>query len=129
MPHLVIQYSANLDGTVDMGALCRALSAVLAGSGIFPAGGIRVRAYAAEDFAIADNHPRNAFADMVLRIGSGRSAVEKADTGTALMAAASAHFAALLNEPHFALSLEIVDIDAAASWKQNTIHPRLPGPG
>lgn len=125
MPHLIIQYSANLEGKSDLGRLCRDLSDVLAETDIFPVGGIRVRAHAANDYAVADRHPANAFADLVLRIGAGRSGSEKTSVGKALMAAAEKHFSAQLKDPYFALSLEIVDIDPAFSWKINSIHPRL----
>lgn len=125
MPHLSIQYSANLDGQSDMKVLCAALLEALLASGIYPLGGIRVRAISCVDYAIADGHPANGFADMVLRIGAGRTAEEKSATGKALMAAAEQHFAGQLASPHFALSLEILEINSAFSWKSNSIHPRL----
>ena len=127
MPHLSIQYSSNLDRETDIAALCKALLDVIAARSIFPLGGIRVRAFPAEHYAIADLHPDNAFADMVFRIGAGRSTAQKAEVGAALMAAAEHHFAAQLARPHFALSLEIIDITPDANWKTNSIHPRLKG--
>ena len=125
MAHLVIQYSANLDHKVDMPALCEELCSVMADTGIFPLGGVRVRAFGAEAYAVADGDPKNAFADLVLRMGAGRSPEDKKGAGEAILAAAKAHFSALLAEPHFALSLEIVEIDPVLSWKINSIHPRL----
>lgn len=127
MPHLVIQYSANLDQQSDMSVLCRILADVIASRSIFPLGGIRVRAYPTSHYAIADVHSDNAFADMTFRIAIGRSEAQKTDIGKALMIAAEAHFAPQLKTPHFALSLEVIDISAAFSWKTNSIHPRLKG--
>ena len=124
MPHLRVEYSANLEDS-NITALCAALSGGLAASGIFPVGGIRVRAYPAAHSAIADSDPENSFADMVLRMGAGRSETEKKTTGDALMAIAARHFAGPLKGQHFALSLEIVEIDPKLSWRANTIHPRL----
>jgi 5-carboxymethyl-2-hydroxymuconate isomerase len=125
VPHLTIHYSTNVDAQMDMQALCSALGRVLAESGIFPLGGIRVRAVACNAYAVADEQPQNAFADMVLRIAAGRSAEDRHATGVALMRCAEQHFASLLAEPFFALSLEIVEITAAFSWKTNSIHARL----
>jgi 5-carboxymethyl-2-hydroxymuconate isomerase len=125
MPHLTIQYSANLLGRTDMQALCELLSRALASTGLFPLGGIRVRAFSSPDYVVADGLPENAFADLVLRIGAGRSQEEKQATGKTLMAAAEKHFAPLLASPHFALSLEIAEISSALSWKSNSIHHRL----
>ena len=51
VPHVVIQYSANLDPEANIGALCKSLAEVIvaqrdgAGARIFPIGGTRVLAY------------------------------------------------------------------------------------
>lgn len=93
--------------------------------GSFPVGGIRVRAWPTPQEAIADGHPDNAYADLVLRMGAGRPAEVKTAAGEAIMATARAFFAAELARPHFALALEIVEISPEFSWKANSIHPRL----
>lgn len=123
MPHLTIDYSQNT--VSDFDALCVLLHGVLLQSGLFELGAIRVRARACPQYAVADRMPENAFADMILRIGKGRSDAEKQAVGAALMQAAEAHFAPLLARPHFALSLEVQEISAPLSWKTNAIHPRL----
>ena len=125
MPHLTIEYSDNLERLTDMGALCQVLHTALLASGLFEVGAIRVRAHACRHYAVADLLPQNAFADLILRIGVGRSEYEKAALGKALMRAAEAHFAPQLATPHFALSLEVQEISAPFSWKTNAIHPRL----
>ena len=43
----------------------------------------------------------------------------------ALMAAARAALAPLFETPHFALSLEVQEIDAVLTWKDNAMHGRL----
>ncbi|MGY6709513.1 MAG: 5-carboxymethyl-2-hydroxymuconate isomerase [Rhizobiaceae bacterium] len=125
MPHLVIQYSANLEPDFDLTSLCRQLSDALSALPDFERGGIRVRALRCDHFAVADDAPENAFADMVLRIAAGRSAEVKTAAGDALFEAASVFFGPRLKTPHFALSLEIREIMPGTSWKKNTIHPRL----
>jgi 5-carboxymethyl-2-hydroxymuconate isomerase len=125
MPHLTIEYSANLETRSDIAALCRVLHAALVQTGLFELGAIRVRALRCTDYAIADLLPDNSFADLRLRIGAGRNHDEKHKAGTALFAAATAHFAPLFDAPHFALTLSIAEIDASLSWKKNAIHPRL----
>lgn len=126
MPHLSIQHSTNLT-TDRMQGLCDKLLAALATTRLFPVGGIRVRALPCPAVAIADCHPNNAFVDMAFRIGAGRSEAEKKMTGELLMKTAEAYFASDLASPHFALSLEITEIDPVFSWKTNSIHPRLKG--
>lgn len=125
MPHLVVQYSENLDAVTDMQALCAVLHRVMLDTGLFPPGGIRVRAFPCTAYAIADLDRKNGFADMVLRMGAGRSEADRKRAGEAIMTAARAHFQTQLDEPYFALSLEVVEIDPDLSWKVNSIHPRL----
>lgn len=127
MPHLTIQHSPSLAARYEMAALCEALRVEMVAQGCFPIGGIRVRAWPTPAEAIADGHEVNAYADMVLRMGAGRSAEVKRAAGAALMAIAEAFFADDLAKPHFALALEIIEIDPEFSWKTNSIHPRLKG--
>ena len=125
MPHLIIQYSESLGERVNMTEFCAVMSKVMQQTGQFPLAGIRVRAHPMPHSSIADEHPENAFVDIILRIGEGRSDAQKATAGSALMQAAKSAFAAQLAHPHFALSLEIIEISKSFSWKTNSIHPRL----
>lgn len=125
MPHLSIEYSANLGAKADMAGLCRSLHAAMLASGLFELGAIRVRAVCCADYAVADLLTENAFADLRLRLGAGRSTADKARAGEMIFAAAVAHFALLFETPHFALTLDISELEPALSWKKNAIHPRL----
>jgi 5-carboxymethyl-2-hydroxymuconate isomerase len=124
MPHLTIEHSLPAHDAA-IAALVTALHAVLMADPMFEVGAIRIRAVACDPVAIADLHPDNAFAALVLRIGAGRTLHDVQRVGAALMQAATSVFAQRLTEPHFALSIDIVENDAALSWKVNTIHPRL----
>lgn len=125
MPHCTLEYSANLDAKTDMSALCADISAAIFATGLFELGAVRVRALRCDAYAIADRHPENAFIDMSFRIGRDRTREEKRRAGEAIVAAASERLAPQFAAPHFALPLEIREIDADLSWKTNAIHPRL----
>src|SRR5262249_29529158 len=125
MPHFSIEYSANLEATVNFGALCAIISDAILATGYFEVGAVRVRAVPADAYAIADRSPRNGFVDMSLRIGEGRSAAQKREMGDKIFEAVSKRFAKELAEPYFALSLEIREIDKELSWKLNSMHSRL----
>jgi 5-carboxymethyl-2-hydroxymuconate isomerase len=129
MPHLSIEHSANLADKADIAELCRELHEVMVNAGPFEKGGIRVRAFSAAHYAIADLHADNCFVDLNLRIGKGRSLEEKKQVGDALIERAQAVLASLFETEHFALSLEIREIDAELSWKRNTIHKRIRATG
>jgi 5-carboxymethyl-2-hydroxymuconate isomerase len=73
MPHFTMDYSANLDRTVDFDTLCGVVHAEILKTGLFEVGAVRVRAVRCEAYAIADLLAENAFIDMSFRIGEGRS--------------------------------------------------------
>lgn len=125
MPHLTMEYSANLDGSVDFDGLCKALLKALLDSGLVERGAPRVRAIRCDAYAIADDLEANSFIDMSLRLGTGRSAQEKRTLGEAIVAATRPLLATQFEHPHFALSLEVREIDPDLSWKLNTMHARL----
>lgn len=125
MPHFSFEYSANLEPKADLGALCHHVKQAMMESGLFELGAIRVRGVRCEHYAIADELAQNAFLDASLRIGHGRSAADKTRLGEAVFTVLCAQLEPLFNSPHFALTLEIREVDAGLSWKKNAIHPRL----
>jgi len=127
MPHIIVDYSANLDAKADVGKLCEALHAAALTTPYFELGAIRVRALRCGHYAVADQLPENAYAHIMVRIGEGRSDDAKKEMGEVLWSAATAFFGPLFATPHFALTLEIVEIDGRLSWKKNAIHPRIRG--
>lgn len=127
MPHVTFEYSANLGGKADIGALCRTARAAMIESGLFEIGAIRVRAVRCDEYAIADEHPDNAFLAVMVRIGAGRSAEDKKRAGDILNRRLKDALSDLLSTPHFALSIDWTENDPAFSWKINAIHARLRG--
>ena len=125
MPHFRIEYSANLQGNADIASLCVAIHKTIMATGLFELGAVRVRAFRADDYAIADLLPENAFVDMEFRVGEGRSAEDLKRTGEAIFKSAAEVLQPLFATPHFALSLEVRTIDAGLSWKKNAMHARL----
>ena len=129
MPHFTMEYSANLDRSVDFGGLCNVVHATVMQTGLFELGAVRVRAIRCAAYAVADLLPENGFIDMSFRIGEGRDPAERSMAGEAIFAAVSDFVKPLFETPHFALTLEIREIDPGFSWKKNAIHPRLRGMG
>jgi 5-carboxymethyl-2-hydroxymuconate isomerase len=127
VPHLTVEYSASVEGRTDMQALCERLHAAVLATGLFELGAIRVRALRADHYAVADRLPETGFVDLNFRIGRGRTLEERKRAGEVILAAAEDALASLLSTPHFALSLEIREIDAELSWKRNAMHARLRG--
>ncbi|WP_050626193.1 5-carboxymethyl-2-hydroxymuconate Delta-isomerase [Bradyrhizobium viridifuturi] len=125
MPHFTIEYSANLDGLVDMGATVELVRKVAVETGIFPLGGIRVRAVRCEHYAIADGRKNYGFLDMVLRLGEGRDLATRKQAGEHIFKALSAHLDPVFANSKFALSFDMQINDKETSWKRNNIHDAL----
>ena len=130
MPHLTLEYSANLADEASIGQLCTSLAACLDtqrenDQRVFPLGGIRVRALRCEQYCIADGRPDAAFLHANLKIAAGRSDAAKKATGDALFDAIKQHFAAEFEKHGVALSLEINEFSEAGTWKHNNLHARL----
>jgi 5-carboxymethyl-2-hydroxymuconate isomerase len=125
MPHFTIEYSANLDNRVDMGNVVELVRKAAVETGIFPLGGIRVRAFRCEHFAIADGSAHFGFLDMVLRLGEGRDLVTRKKAGEHIFKALSAYLDPVFASGKFALSFDMQINDKETSWKRNNIHEVL----
>ena len=125
MPHFTIEYSANLDDRLDIGAACEVVRKAAVETGIFPLGGIRVRAVRCEDYAIADARQDYGFLDMVLRIGEGRDLATRQKAGEHVFQALSKHLDPVFADSKFALSFDMQINDKDTSWKRNNIHDAL----
>src|ERR1700756_1882922 len=112
MPHFTIEYSANLDKRVDMAKVVEIVRNAAVQTGIFPLGGIRVRAIKGEHNAIADGNPNLGFLDMVLRLGEGRDLATRKKAGEHIFKALSACLDPVFAKGKFALSFDMQINDA-----------------
>ncbi len=128
MPHLKIEYTANIEAQADMGTLCKALATVLVelkddqGQAIFPVGGTRVLAYPAPYHAVADGRQDHAFVYLNLRIAAGRSDAIKKRAGDALLAGVKAHFDSLFSRTTMGITLQIDDGVPVYDAKHSNLH-------
>ena len=125
MPHFTIEYSANLDARIDIGAACEVVRKAAVETGIFPLGGIRVRAIRCEHSAVADGASHFGFLDMVLRLGEGRDLPTRQKAGEHIFKALSAYLDPVFADLKFALSFDMQINDKETSWKRNNIHDVL----
>ncbi len=126
MPHIQIDYSANLEDRLDIAGLCRSLRDAAVATGVFPLPGIRVRATACTHAVIADGDPAHGFLDMSVRLRAGRPQAVKEAATTHLFAAAEAYCTQVMATSPFLLSMEMRDVDPALSPKASSIRRYLP---
>ena len=125
MPHFTIEYSANLDSRLDMGKVVELVRKAAVETGIFPLGGIRVRAIRCEHYAIADGRNDYGFLDMVLRLGEGRDLTTRKRAGEHIFKVLSTYLDPVFASDKFALSFDMQINDKETSWKRNNIHDAL----
>jgi 5-carboxymethyl-2-hydroxymuconate isomerase len=125
MPHLIIEYSANLEPAIDIRELIDAVHQAALETGVFPIGGVRTRAVRQELFKIGDGHLDNGFIHIQARIGAGRPADVRNQAGehifNRLKQITASHFA----KAPLGLTFEIVEMDPVGSFKLNNIHDAI----
>jgi 5-carboxymethyl-2-hydroxymuconate isomerase len=130
MPHVVLQYSSNLESEVNFSALCREIAETLTGQkdedgkNVFPIGGTRVFAYPAPHYAVADAKADYGFCYINLRIASGRSDAMKKRAGDALLALATAHFSSVFEKKHVGVTIQVDEAPGQVyDAKHSNLHP------
>ena len=125
MPHVVVEFSANLRARTDVPRLLRRLHEAAIATGVFPRGGTRTRAEERTDYVIADGHPDNAFVHVTLRIGHGRDLDTRQRAGREVFEALCDELAPVSAVSPLAVSFEVQEIDPDTSLKSNNLHRHL----
>lgn len=124
MPHFYAECTDNIRDEARLQELFAKVHHYLAGTGVFPVGGIRSRALWLDTWRMADGAADDAFVHMTLKLGQGRSPESRKQVGEALFALIQTHFAALMAQRYLALSLEVIEL-SELSFRQNNIHSRF----
>ena len=125
MPHLMVDYSSNLEDALDMSAFCDCLRVAATKLDTFPDAGIRVRAVRVDHYSIADGDPKHGFIDVSVRLRGGRPLDVRQHATEALFAAAQDFVAPYMEQHSIALSLEMRDIDPDLAPKTGSIRQHL----
>ena len=121
MPHIQIDFSANLEERLDIPGLLAVLRDAAMETGLFPLAGIRLRATACTHVLIADGNPDHAFLDIALRLRGGRPLEARQKATEAIYAKARDYCAGVLETSSFALSFEMRNIDPDLAPKDSSI--------
>jgi 5-carboxymethyl-2-hydroxymuconate isomerase len=122
MPHLIVEYSANLEDRFDRDGLLDRLHAVAIETGLFPIGGVRIRAYRADHYRIADCAPDNAFVHVTAMVGSGRSLEKRKAASELIFAALCEKLEPLQAAGPLAISFNMQEFDPVLNFKKNNLH-------
>ena len=122
MPHLIVEYSANIEEQIALDALLDKLHTCALGTGVFPLGGLRVRAHRADHFRIADKAPDNGFVHVTALIGHGRPLDVQQRAAEELFAVLTKHLEPLYEKSPLALSLNVQEFHPVLNFKKNNLH-------
>lgn len=119
MPHMIVEYSSNIEDEIGTESLFAKMCDVGVDTGVFARSGIRVRGEARPRTHIADGHPDNAFVHTILRVGHGRDEAKLKQAGDRIYAVICDHLAALAETRALNISMEIQEIHPVLTWKKN----------
>ncbi len=128
MPHITIEYSANLAELHDVQALVDAVHAAALDDGLPSLDGLRTRARACREYRIADGDPSHVFVAMTARIGPGRAPDEVQRFLERITDTVDAELAVLGSRNAVMLSAEIQFIDPDLRINRNQVRTKLAGP-
>jgi 5-carboxymethyl-2-hydroxymuconate isomerase len=125
LPHLIVEYSANVEQRIALDALLDKLHACALGTGVFPLGGLRVRAHRADAYRIADKAPENGFVHVTALIGHGRPLDVQQRAAEELFAVLTSHLDVLYGESPLAISLNVQEFHPVLNFKKNNLHEHV----
>ena len=125
VPHILIEYSANVAQHHDIDALVTEVHRAALTDGLAAADALRTRAMERQHYRVADGQTNHAFVAIVARIGPGRQAEAKTRFLNAVLDAAEGHISREATPLAIAWSAEIQEIDADFRINRNYVRARL----
>lgn len=111
MPHITIDYTANLTDDLLPLALPAKLHKAAQDLGVFPSNGLRTFARAIDQYHVGTDTQDEAFINIQIRIAPGRPEELRQRIVDSLFASAEQTLAALIEKRSIGLQLEITELD------------------
>jgi 5-carboxymethyl-2-hydroxymuconate isomerase len=127
MPHVIVEYTANIRDEARIPELLRKGTTLLADEG-YPLLGMRARGLAFDDYVLADGRDC-AMVHVTLKVAPGHPVERKQRTCVVVFEMLKAHCADLLARRHLLLSVELQEIvsgDGGPTLKLNNLDQTLP---
>jgi 5-carboxymethyl-2-hydroxymuconate isomerase len=123
MPHIIAEYSANLEDSLDVQGLVDDLHQAAIDSQVAELLAIRTRAVRREFFRVADGKAANGFVHITARLRIGRSEEQRTRLGQLLLAAADNRLTNVYPAHPLGLTVEIHEI-SDMTFRRNTLRER-----
>jgi 5-carboxymethyl-2-hydroxymuconate isomerase len=125
MPHVICEYSANLEKKIKIDALLETLHSAMMRTGAAELGGLRTRADRRDQYRIADNDPANGFVNVTIRVAKGRPPEKRRLIAETVFADARKHLDGVYATSPFVLSVEVQEIDPDFRIHESNIRARM----
>jgi 5-carboxymethyl-2-hydroxymuconate isomerase len=127
MPHLIIEYSANIEPDVAPRRLLEEFHQAALDTGISEPVGVRTRLARRDFYRVGDDGGDNAFVHIVARLRKGRSTEQKKALLQALMDQANKTLAPAFAARPVALTIEVHEIGPEFRVMRNGLRERAKG--
>jgi len=126
MPHIWVEYSANIEKEIDVPQLLETVQKALIDDGsVFPFAGARTRGVRIDNYLIVDGHPDNAFVHVLLRIAAGRSEADRKAAGDRVFSNVKDYLSQLMARRPLGLSVQMEESDAEVNLKTSNYRDYL----
>lgn len=126
MPHIWVEYSANIEQELDVPVLLKTVQDALIDDGsIFPFAGARTRGVRVDDYLIVDGHPDNSFVHVLIRIARGRSEEDRKKAGERVFASLKSYLADMMAARPLGVSVQMDEGDGIVNLKTSNYRDYL----
>lgn len=124
MPHVIVEYSANIEAEVTPQSLLEDFHQAAIRTGVAEPVGVRTRLERRDVYRVGNDGRDNAFVHVVARVRAGRTAEQKKMMLEALMAQAEKTLAPAFAARGVALTVELHEIDPEYRLMRNGLRER-----
>ena len=124
MPHVIVEYSANIEAEISPQRLVEEIHQAAIASGVAEPVAVRTRLKRREHYRVGDGSPQNAFVHIDIRARKGRSLEQKKAVVQAIYDQASKTLDVVFRARPLALTVEIHEIDPETRLLRNGMRER-----
>ena len=124
MPHVIVEYSANIEADITPQRLVEDIHGAAVGAGIAEPVAIRTRLMRRDVFRVGDGSPENAFVHIDIRGRKGRSLEQKKTMVQVIYDQANKTLDHVFNARPLALTVEFHEIDSETRLLRNGLRER-----
>jgi 5-carboxymethyl-2-hydroxymuconate isomerase len=117
MPHITLEYTYNIDQSIEFRALFAELHQMLASVAGVSIDNCKSRAICLDTYHIGDGEAQNAFVHLEIQLLEGRSAELKQEIGARGLQVLKRYFAGSLGKLDLQITLEVRDMQRQAYFK------------